>query len=69
MGIQRGISSPADTPHGQRAMALHSDNADRYNYEIITPLDVKSREIAPWFGKEGEELNLLNTIQIVNPTL
>ncbi len=45
--------SPEGIPYEQRALALHSDNADYYVYRITSPLEVESGKIAPWFGREG----------------
>jgi predicted ribonuclease toxin of YeeF-YezG toxin-antitoxin module len=45
--------SPEGIPYEQRALALHSDDADYYIYEVLRPLDVVGGKIAPWFDRPG----------------
>jgi predicted ribonuclease toxin of YeeF-YezG toxin-antitoxin module len=45
--------SPEGIPYEQRALALHSDEADYYIYKVIRPFDVEGGKIAPWFDRPG----------------
>ncbi|RQW22740.1 DUF4237 domain-containing protein [Bacillus sp. C1-1] len=45
--------SPDGTPYEQRALALHSDDAKYYRYEVLKPLEVDGGKIAPWFDRPG----------------
>nr|WP_233231023.1 TNT domain-containing protein [Listeria weihenstephanensis] len=37
----------------QRALALHSDEANYYRYKIVKPFVVDSGKAAPWFDRVG----------------
>ncbi|MQR96024.1 T7SS effector LXG polymorphic toxin [Fictibacillus phosphorivorans] len=53
-GAQEGnFFSPEGIEYEKRALALHSDEADYYIYQVITPLEVTGGEIAPWFDRVG----------------
>jgi len=52
-GPQGSFLSPEGTPYGKRSLALHSDKADYYVYEVLRPIEVSSGKISPWFGREG----------------
>ncbi len=52
-GPDGGFFSPEGTPYEKRALALHSDVADYYVYEVIKTLEVKGGEVLPWFDRPG----------------
>ncbi|KZZ84993.1 T7SS effector LXG polymorphic toxin [Bacillus sp. SJS] len=48
-----GFFSPEGIPYEQRALALHSDEADYYVYKVLEDFDVTGGKIAPWFDRPG----------------
>ncbi len=45
--------SPEGIPYEQRALALHSDEADYYVYRVLEDFEVTGGKIAPWFDRPG----------------
>ncbi|KIL51077.1 T7SS effector LXG polymorphic toxin [Jeotgalibacillus campisalis] len=45
--------SPEGVPYDNRALALHSDEADYYVYKVIEEFEVTGGKAAPWFDKPG----------------
>ncbi|WP_077735472.1 glycohydrolase toxin TNT-related protein [Bacillus sonorensis] len=45
--------SPEGIPYEQRALALHSDEADYYVYRVVEDFEVTGGKIAPWFDRPG----------------
>ncbi|MDU0073675.1 MULTISPECIES: glycohydrolase toxin TNT-related protein [Bacillus] len=56
--------SPEGIPYEQRALALHSDEADYYVYEVLRPFEVDGGKIAPWFDRPGGGTNILNIMKM-----
>ncbi|KZN95185.1 TNT domain-containing protein [Aeribacillus pallidus] len=48
-----GFFSPKGVPYEERALALHSDEANYYVYRVLEDFSVKSGKAAPWFGRPG----------------
>ena len=48
-----GFFSPKGVPYEERALALHSDEANYYVYRVLEDFNVKSGKAAPWFGRPG----------------
>ncbi|MCV9886413.1 T7SS effector LXG polymorphic toxin [Metabacillus halosaccharovorans] len=48
-----GFFSPEGIPYEQRALALHSDEADYYIYRVLEDFEVTGGKIAPWFDRPG----------------
>ena len=51
--------SPEGMPYEQRALALHSKNANYYVYKVTESFEVDSGKNEPWFGREGRGTQLL----------
>lgn len=47
------FTSPDGILYEQRALALHSDEANYYRYKIVKPFVVDSGKAAPWFDRVG----------------
>ncbi|WP_161493878.1 T7SS effector LXG polymorphic toxin [Virgibacillus necropolis] len=45
--------SPEGIPYEQRALALHSGDANYYVYRVVDSFNVDGGKIAPWFGYKG----------------
>jgi WXG100 family type VII secretion target len=52
-GPKGSFFSPEGIPYEQRALPLHSEEADYFVYKVLKPLEVDAGKIAPWFGREG----------------
>jgi|SRR5690625_882461 len=60
--------SPDGVPFEKRALALHSENANYYRYEVINPFEVESGKIAPWFDRPGGGTQYyLGNVEIFDP--
>lgn len=52
-GPQGNFFSQKGIPYEQRALALHSDEADYYVYRILEDFEVKGGKAARWFDRPG----------------